>query len=91
MLKECKKPTSTVNGDIFPELVSPNSDMLAISLASFFNRIIKAGEWPENWKVEIVVVIPKCTPLFSKTFERFVFARLGNTEIKLATLKSIWG
>ena len=31
-LKHCKKPKSRVPGDIPPELISPNSDLLALSL-----------------------------------------------------------
>ena len=90
MLKNSKKPKSQVEGDILPRLVGPNSDLLAIPLTYLYNKIISSGTWPEIWKSETVVTIPKvssppdlskcrnlsCTPYFSKTLERFVFARL---------------
>ena len=90
MLKSCKKTNSRVPGDIYPTLVTELSDILAIPLTVIFNRTLAGEEWPELWKRETVVVIPKtkipdslsqcrnlsCTPLFSKVLERIIFKRL---------------
>ena len=89
-LRHCKKPKSQLYGDIPPNLVSPNADILAIPLAHIFNQSINERAWPRLWKKEIVNVIPKtaapadlgelrnisCTPLFSKVFEFFVLEDL---------------
>ena len=98
MLKESKKPNSRVAGDIFSDLISPNAEILATPLCDIFNAIIQTRTWPDVWKNETVVVIPKqrnpdslsqcrnlsCTPFFSKILERFIFARI-NREVKLST------
>ena len=98
MLKESKKPQSQVRGDVFPDLIDSNCDILALPLTFIYNLIIQTGSWPTGWKEETVVIIPKtkspdslsqcrnlsCTPFFSKTFERFVFTRL-TSEISLSS------
>ena len=81
-----------MEGDIYPDLLSPNADILAIPLTHIYNQVINKA----IWKRETVITIPKkchpdslsqcrnlsCTPFFSKTLERFVFSRI-NHEIKL--------
>ena len=78
-LKMCKKPKSTVRGDIFPELISKHYDLLAIPLTPIFNMVKTSHIWPKLWKTETTTVIPKndnadsygdcrnlsCTPLLS--------------------------
>ena len=92
-LKQCKKPKSRVFGDIPPELVAPNCDLLAIPLYTIYNQVISTCSWPDIWKNETVSVIPKttspanmgelrnlsCTPLFSKVLEFFVLKDIKNS------------
>ena len=90
ILKSIKKTKSVVKGDITPTLVTKFSDILAIPLTDIFNQVIKHWEWPDLWRRETVIVIPKkssleslaecqnlsCTPLFSKALEMIVLERL---------------
>ena len=85
-LRTCKKPSSRVDGDIFPVLVKTCANSLAIPLANIFNTITLTSVWPISWKKEIVSAIPKkkipqgygdlrnisCTKLFSKVYESYV-------------------
>ena len=85
-LRDQKKPGSVVHGDIFPKLVNPCADSLAVPLTSIFNEVVKSLHWPEAWKTEYVTLIPKkgkpngladlrnisCTAFFSKVLETFV-------------------
>ena len=89
-LKAFKKPKSCVQGDIPPRLVTEYSDILAIPLTDLYNQIIRESEWPDLWKKETVIIIPKtsnpeglsecrnlsCTPLLSKVLESFILKRL---------------
>ena len=91
-LRKCKKPKSMVDGDIFPDLISPIAGELSHPLANIFNDCLNKSVWPKDWKTENVTVIPKCpapedfnglrniscTPLFSKVLEHFVLERLQN-------------
>ena len=75
-----------VDGDLYPDLVTKFSDILAIPLTKIYNHVILLREWPSQWKVETVTVIPKgkdaqsfdecrnlsCTPLFSKILEAYM-------------------
>ena len=59
---------------------------LAEPLSCIYNNIVKTGQWPKNWKVELGVPLKKVdepkneddlriislTPLFSKVFEKIV-------------------
>ena len=95
-LRECKKPRSMVHGDIFPHLVSPCADYLAIPLSCIYNELLRTYVWPVDWKVEYVTAIPKkkmpesyadlrnisCTKLFSKVFESFLL-QFASEEISL--------
>ena len=51
MIKSSKKTKSRVEGDIFPELVGPNADILAIPLTKLYNVMLKKRTWPTLWKV----------------------------------------
>ena len=96
-LKSFKKPRSIVDGDIFRQLVTKYADVLAIPLHHVYKRSFARGIWPELWKRETVVVIPKCskpsslselrnlscTPLFSKVMESFILERL-KSEVPLS-------
>ena len=80
-----------VPGNIFPSLVDNNKDILAIPLTNIFNQISRTQEWPQAWKTEYIMVIPKkshpqspndlhnisCTRLFSKVYKSYVLAWLG--------------
>ena len=90
-LRQFKKPKSMVRHDIFPALVSPAADYLAVPLAHIFNTVTTTSCWPTIWKQEFVTPIPKkpvpstindlrnisCTALFSKVYESFVLGWLG--------------
>lgn len=95
-LKESKKPKSMVVGDLFPQLVTEFSDLIAIPLTKIYNLIMWQYHWPEQWKLETVTVIPKgsaassyeecrnlsCTPLFSKICELYMMDRI-NSEVRI--------
>ena len=95
-LKKCRKPKSMIEGDIFPQLVDSFSDILAIPLTKIYNLTMWTYNWPRQWKMETVTVIPKtpnaetyedcrnlsCTPLFSKVLEAFMMDRI-NSEVKI--------
>ena len=96
-LRSFKKPRSMVDGDIFRQLVTKYSDVLAIPLHHVYKRSFARGTWPEIWKRETVVVIPKCsrpsgltelrnlscTPLFSKVMEYYILQQL-KSEVPLS-------
>ena len=85
-LKKCRKPSSMVNGDIFPKMVNACAPYLAAPLCDIYNCILTSYVWPLGWKREYVSTIPKkklpsdfadlrnisCTLLFSKVFEAYV-------------------
>ena len=95
-LKTFKKPKSMVKCDIFPDLATKFSDILAVPLTCIFNKCFATGTWPCIWKEETAVIIPKCrnpesmnnlrnlscTPLYSKLMESFVLQRL-KSEVKI--------
>ena len=49
-----------VKGDIFLELSTKFADQLAIPLTVIFNEGYRRGQWPQLWKEETAVIIPKC-------------------------------
>ena len=85
-MKESKKPTSRVPGDIPSTLYGLYPNELAQPIAHVFNMITRTCRWPDAWKVEYVTVIPKgpdpqepsecrnisCTNYLSKMYESFV-------------------
>ena len=58
-LRHCKKPKGVIEGDIKPELVKINCDLLAVPLHYIYNRVIRDCCWPDQWKLEKVRIIPK--------------------------------
>jgi len=95
-LRSFRKPTSRVEIDLFPQLVTLNADILALPITDIFNAITEDKVWPVAWKREYVTAIPKkgvpgsledlrnisCTALMSKVYESLVLEWLGQ-EIKL--------
>ena len=89
-MRSCKKPKSTVKGDIDRRLVSKFADLLAIPLGIIHTQVHECLEWPALWSRETVHLIPKngapdglkqlrnlsCTPLFSKVLEGFILKSL---------------
>ena len=89
-LRTFKKPNSRVKGDIFRQLVTKYSDILSEPLHNIFRAAFSIGVWPDLWKRETVIAIPKCarpkglgdlrnlscTPLFSKVMESFILDQL---------------
>ena len=85
-----RKPSSMVEGDVFPTLVSRYPARFASAMVHIFNAVAKERRWPDDWKVETVTVIPKvpkpgglgdcrnisCTNLMSKVMESLVLERL---------------
>ena len=81
-LKDAKKPGSQVKGDLLPRVMKKHHQMIAAPVTRIFNAVFKEGRWPEAWKEETTVVIPKvangiladcrnisCTPFLSKVLE----------------------
>ena len=96
-LKIFKKPKSVVRGDLFPDLVTQFSNLLAIPLTSIYNEISRTFAWPTIWKEEFVTIIPKtraptdigqlrnisCTLLASKVYESYVLGwALSQVKLK---------
>ena len=59
MLKHSKKPNSRVKGDIYSDVISQNAGPLSVPLCNIYNGIISSRTWPNCWKNETVVVLPK--------------------------------
>ena len=59
-IQSCKKPNSTVPGDIHPSLYALYTSKLAVPVTAIFNLITRTKEWPKQWAIEYVTVIPKC-------------------------------
>ena len=90
-LRNIKKPKGVLPGDVPPKaLTSEICDILAIPLTYIYNLILREFDWPQQWKKEQVILIPKkprpkqcselrnlsCTPLFSKLLEKFLLVEL---------------
>ena len=83
---KAKKPNIKVPGDLEPRLVKAFPKLLACPLTEIFNVIIRTSTYPNSWKVEHQIPIPKVdnpetqdnlrniakTPFFSKVLESFV-------------------
>ena len=65
-LKGCKKPTSTVPGDLPIKLIKELSPELSKPVAQIFNQITQSGVYPRQWVVEYQIVIPKVRPPLSE-------------------------
>ena len=89
-LKDAKKPSSMVRGDVLPRLMKAHYTKIAFPVMSIFNAVFRSGDWPARWKEETVVVIPKtnnpdslascrnisCTAFLSKVLESIMLADL---------------
>ena len=54
-----RKPKSRVGGDLPREIVNRTTDYLAIPLHLIINESFYSETWPEVWKIETIVPIPK--------------------------------
>ena len=89
-LRDAKKPSSTVPGDILPRVVKLHFGKFALPMSLIYNAVFKQGSWPTKWKEETAVVIPKvpnpsslaecrnisCTAFFSKVLETILLEDL---------------
>ena len=92
-IRQMKKPSSSVRGDIDRRLVTRYAGMLAQPLQIIYRAIFTTNIWPDLWKKETVTLIPKnkapdslaqmrnisCTPFFSKVLESFMLDSLRET------------
>ena len=58
-IKKFKKCASRVNGDIPRDLVNPCASSLAKALTPIYNACLLTKTWPNYWKIETIVPIPK--------------------------------
>lgn len=58
-LRKIRKQKSMVRHDIFPSLVGPAAEYLAVPLTDIYNTISAKATWPLLWKQEFVTPIPK--------------------------------
>ena len=58
-IKSSKKPNSWVKGDVPPKLMRKFYVEFASPATKIFNSIIKNGVYPDQWKVEHGIPIPK--------------------------------
>ena len=98
-----KKPSSMVDGDVFPFLY--NMFDFSTAVTPVYNMVLSTGIWPSKWKVETITVIPKvpnpsdlsqcrnssCTNFLSKVLETLVLDRLreeiGEDKIQYGGVK----
>ena len=85
-LKRFKKPNSRVEGDLPKQVVGQAASALAVPLTMIYNHSFVNRSWPDIWKLETVVPIPKVptpdglndiqpismTPLWSKLMESYI-------------------
>ena len=81
-----KKPNSSVPGDLPKKLVQHFAPQIAAPAAVIFNTITTTAVYPDQWKVEHHLPVPKCyppqseddlrniskTPFLSKLYESFI-------------------
>ena len=58
-IKKFRKCVSRVSGDIPRELVNPCATYLTKALTPIYNACLLTKSWPNIWKVETIVPIPK--------------------------------
>ena len=89
-IKNCKKITCGVKGDVLPHIVKLYPELFAIPLEKKFCDAYTTRTWPHPWKLETVTLVPKkttpekladcrnlsCTAFFSKVLEYFVLTRM---------------
>ena len=89
-LKDARKPDSMVEGDVMPRLMREYHHLFSVPAMKIFNAVFRTGTWPDKWKTETTVIIPKtanpsslaecrnisCTPFLSKVLESIMLADL---------------
>ena len=60
-IRAAKKPQSGVPNDLPPLIVKEFSPELAKPISRIINSIVKTGQWPYQWKLELVTPIAKVT------------------------------
>ena len=66
-IKSFKKPRSMIRGDIFPDLVTKFCDIVAIPMTDIINQSLADKTWPEEWKNETMIIIPKVSHQLLRT------------------------
>ena len=61
-IMRAKKPNSSVPGDLPKKLVQQCADILAIPASLIFNQITQTAVFPDAWKIEYQIPIPKVFP-----------------------------
>ena len=83
---KAKKPNGLIPGDLPPKLVKAFPELLAGPVTEIYNSITRTASYPEQWKVEHQIALPKVYPpqsedelrnisktqFFSKVYESFV-------------------
>ena len=91
-LKDAKKPSSQVEGDLPPPVVRAHYDQMTEPVTMLFNAALKENCWPTAWKKETTVIIPKtsnptslaetrnisCTSFLSKVMETVILKDLSS-------------
>ena len=89
-IKKAKKPNSKVEGDMLPRLLKSHYGKIVKPVTRIFNSVFRETSWPERWKTETTVVIPKvanpdslaecrnisCTAFLSKVLEGIILEDL---------------
>ena len=61
-LRSAKKPNSSVPGDLPRKIIKHYATLLAEPACVIFNSITHTSVYPDQWKTEHQVPIPKCFP-----------------------------
>ena len=69
-LVKAKKPKSSVPGDLPRKLTQQFPFELAIPVTKMFNKISNSKDYPEQWKIERQIPIPKINPPKSESSEQ---------------------
>ena len=64
-IKNSKKSDSCIKGEVHPKIIRTFQVEFAKPVAIIFNQIIKSQKYPEQWKEEHGVPIPKSSPVES--------------------------
>ena len=59
LIIKAKKSNSRVSGDIPKELINPYAKSLSRALTPIFNAALLNKRWPDLWKIETIIPIPK--------------------------------
>ena len=80
----------------FPMFFRKTASVLAPKLSCLFRRLLRCGEFPQEWRIADVTLIPKgplsapvsITPVLSKVFERLIALRFGRFLERSGVLSS---